>query len=74
MEKSKVAQLRYDYPSGTMVRLIEMPDDPYPIEPGTFGRVEMVDDIGDIIVKWENGRGLNLIPGVDRFEKVGNHD
>ena len=43
MEKSKVAQLRYDYPSGTMVRLIEMPDDPYPIEPGTFGRVEMVD-------------------------------
>ena len=69
-----VLHLREEYAAGTRVRLIEMPDDPRPIDPGTIGEVEMVDDAGHIMVKWENGRGLNLITGVDRFEKVGKHD
>ncbi len=71
---SYILHLRDEYTEGTKVRLIEMPNDPRPIEPGTIGEVENVDDAGHIMVKWENGRGLNLIPGVDRFEKVGNHD
>lgn len=60
-----------EYPTGTKIRLIEMPDDPRPIEPGTVGEVITIDDAGHLIVRWENGRGLNLIPGIDRFEKVG---
>lgn len=69
-----LSKLREKYPAGTMIRLIEMPDDPRPIEPGMIGEVEGVDDAGHLVVKWENGRGLNLIPGIDRFEKVGKHD
>ena len=73
-DKCYVQQLRSEYPPKTKVRMIEMSGDPRPVEPGTIGEVEGVDDAGHIMVKWENGRGLNLIPGVDRFEKVGNHD
>ncbi len=73
-DKCYVQQLRSEYPPKTKVRMIEMPGDPMPIEPGTIGEVEGVDGAGHIMVKWENGRWLNLIPAVDRFEKVGNHD
>ena len=69
-----ILHLREEYTPGTKVRLIEMPDDPLPIEPGTVGEVKGVDDAGHIMVKWENGRGLNLIPGIDHFEKVGKYD
>ena len=58
------------YPPGTRIELISM-DDPYsPIEPGTRGSVVMVDDVGSLIMKWDNGRGLNLIPGEDQFRKL----
>ncbi len=47
-----------------------MPEDPYPVPPGTRGKVVMVDDAGQLIMKWSNGSSLSLIPGVDQFCKV----
>jgi len=62
---------------GDRVRLIHMPNYPCPIEPGAVGTVDYVDKgYGDIHfppqigVKWDNGRSLSLIVGVDHFEVV----
>jgi len=55
---------------GKRIRCISMPEDPHPVPPGTEGTIEMVDGIGQLIVKWDNGRSLSLIPGVDTFEVI----
>lgn len=46
-------------------------DDPYaPVPPGTRGTVAAVDDLGTIHMKWDNGRTLGVVPGVDQFRKL----
>ena len=62
-------RLRQQYPKGTRLKLISM-EDPQGVPEGTVGEVELVDDIGQIHVRWETGSGLALIPEVDRFQKV----
>ena len=59
-----------EYPPGTRVQLLHM-NDPYsPVESGMRGTVEVVDDIGQIHMKWDNGRTLALVPGEDSFRKL----
>ena len=60
--------LRERYPAGTLIRLIRMNDSFAPVPPGTIGKVAIVDDAGNIHMKWQNGRCLALIEGVDDFE------
>ena len=62
--------------SGDRIRLIEMPDDPDPIPAGATGTVLAVTDgpLGQIVIAWDNGRSLALVPGVDRFEVIGHID
>lgn len=52
---------------GKRIRCIHMYD-PQPIEPNTLGTIFHVDDIGQIHVKWDNGRSLAIIPEEDDFE------
>jgi len=40
-------------------------DDPQAPPIGTKGTVTGVDDIGSIMVKWENGSGLHVVFGED---------
>ncbi len=37
---------------------------------GTLGTVIGVDDIGSIMVDWDNGSGLNVVYGEDVVRKV----
>jgi hypothetical protein len=57
------------YPKGTKIKLIYMDDVQAP-PAGTCGTVIGVDDIGSILVRWDNGSSLSLIPGVDKFQTI----
>lgn len=61
---------KQSYPPGTRVKLLNM-NDPYsPVESGMRGTVQSVDDIGQLLMKWDNGRALALIPGEDSFRRL----
>ena len=63
-------RIKAAYPPGTRIELENM-DDPYaPVPPGTKGTVTSVDDMGQLLMKWDNGRSLAVIPGVDSFRKL----
>ncbi len=68
--EKQVEAMKKKYPEGTRIRLNEM-EDPYaPIPSGTEGKVLFVDDMGQLHMKWDNGRGLALNPFVDEFETI----
>ena len=67
----QLAHLRSTYPLGTRVELVQMNDVQAP-PAGTHGTITAVDDVGDLIVAWDNGGGLKLIPGVDEFKLLHN--
>ena len=59
--------IKEQYPPGTRIRLGSMSDPYAPVTPGTEGIVDVVDDDGQLHMKWDNGRTLALIPGEDSF-------
>ena len=68
-DRDKVKRLKEKFKAGTRIRLIRMDDVQAP-PPGTKGTVRDVDDIGNVLMKWDNGKSLSLIPGVDSFHTV----
>ncbi|MCL8204178.1 DUF4314 domain-containing protein [Ligilactobacillus agilis] len=61
--------LKDNCPAGSVVRLLAMDDIQAP-PPGTLGTVAGVDDIGNILVNWQNGSHLSLIYGEDKWEVI----
>lgn len=61
---------RKEYPPGTRIVLIDMNDPLAPVPPGTRGTVDLVDDIGQIHMHWDNGRTLAIVPQVDSFRRL----
>ena len=55
---------------GARVELISMDDPCTRLKPGNQGTVICVDDIGTIHVAWDNGEGLGLVLGQDKFKIV----
>lgn len=64
-----VEKLRREYKEGTRVELIQMDDEQAP-PIGTKGTVVGVDDIGSIMVSWDNGSSLSIVYGADKCRRL----
>lgn len=69
MDRQVIEQIKHHFPNGTRVKLVSM-DDPKAVPVGTLGTVIGVDDIGSLLVRWDNGQGLHVLYGIDRVEKI----
>ena len=67
--RATVGMLRINYPKGTRVELVKMDDVQAP-PIGTQGTVQLVDDIGTIMVDWDNGSKLGVVLGEDTCRKI----
>lgn len=67
--RETVERVRREYPAGTRVELVKMDDVQAP-PIGTCGTVTGVDDTASLIVKWDNGSGLNVVYGEDIVKKL----
>ena len=67
--RDELTALRSRYPAGTRVELLQMDDVQAP-PIGTKGTVTGVDDVGSLMVNWDNGSGLNVIYGIDLVRKT----
>jgi hypothetical protein len=70
--RETIERIRQQYPAGCRVELLQMDDAQAP-PTGTLGTVLGVDDIGSIMVRWDNGSGLHVVYGEDFCRRV-NHD
>ena len=71
ISKEALQTLRERFPKGTRVELLQM-DDPQAPPIGTKGTVRGVDDIGSIMVTWDNGCGLSVAYGEDICRRCDN--
>lgn len=55
------------YPAGTQIAVLAMREEPHPVPKGMVGTVTLVDDMATIHCRFEDGRCLGVIPGVDSF-------
>lgn len=58
-------------PVGKRIRMVLMPDDPNPIQPGSMGNCIGIDGANQLLMAWDDGRSLSLIPGTDQYEVLG---
>lgn len=65
-----IQEIKETYVLGQRIRLLHMEDQYQPIPDGAEGSIEFIDDAGQIHMKWDNGRSLALIPGIDQFELI----
>lgn len=64
-----VEEIRKRYPKGSRVALVFMDDTQAP-PVGTLGTILGVDDIGSLMVEWDNGSHLNIIYGEDKVRII----
>ncbi len=68
-DRETVERVRKEYPAGTRVILEKMEDKQAP-PVGSLGTVIGVDDTASLLMKWDNGSGLNVVYGEDRVTKM----
>ena len=67
-DRKTVERMRKEYPAGTRV-ILEQMEDPQAPPVGTLGTVIGVDD-SSLLMRWDNGSGLNVVYGQDRVTKM----
>ena len=69
LSREIVEEIRKRYPKGSRVALVFMDDTQAP-PVGTLGTILGLDDIGSLMVEWDNGSHLNVIYGEDKVRIV----
>lgn len=69
IRRETVKRLRREHPVGCRVELVQMDDVQAP-PIGTKGTVRGVDDIGSIMVRWDNGCTLSVAYGEDMCRRI----
>ena len=65
----EVGKIKQTYQPGMRIRLVKMDDVQAP-PAGCCGTVKGVDDAGQVMVGWDNGSSLSVIPEEDVIEIV----
>ena len=58
------------YTKGDRIEFISSSDSYTRLQPGTLGTVSMVDSMGTVHVRWDDGSTLGMIPGEDQFRLI----
>ena len=58
---------------GMRIRMLSM-DDKLPVDEGMEGTIHNIDDLGTLHVKWDDGRSLGVIPGIDNYQLLPSED
>lgn len=71
IKPNELERLHREYPNGTRIELVRM-DDPQAPPAGTHGTVYGIDDAGSILVRWDTGNMLSIVPDAgDIVRKAG---
>lgn len=70
-DRNKIEMVKRQYPAGTRIRLNSLCNDEGGMPADLCGTVIGVDDQPALIMKWDNGRSLNLLPFEDDFTVIG---
>ena len=69
LSRKNVELMRARYPQGTRLELISMEGE-NDMPKGLKGTVDFIDDSGQILMTWDNGRTLALNPEIDHYRKI----
>ncbi len=56
--------------TGKRIKLVKMDDPHTKLKPGDMGTCTGVDDLNQLMMKWDAGSSLSLIPGEDKWEVI----
>ena len=66
----EVERIKKMYPKGTRIQIERMKDPYHPIERGTKGIVDYVDDVGTLHCTFDNGRCQGVVTDADIFHVI----
>lgn len=69
-DRNKVERVKREYPPGTRIKLQSLCNDERDMPPGLCGTVIGCDDQPALLMKWDNGRSLSLLPFDDSFTVI----